>query len=114
MAVVAQHRIDRRRGLRVTFVTATGRPTMSLGGTTYEVVDLSPNGLRIRFHAEARPVAGHSFEGTVHDAAGDGAAVSGRIMWVSSIEAGVMLDRRHLPVGFVMRLVAQERDRLEA
>jgi hypothetical protein len=114
MAVVAQHRLDRRRGLRVTFLTVSGRPTITLGGETYEVVDLSPTGLRLRFHGAGRPTVGFSFDGMVFDAVGDGAPVSGRVMWVSSIEAGIMLDRRHLPVGFVMRLVAQERDRLEA
>ena len=50
----------------------------------------------------------------VHASNGDGAAIVGRIAWVTPIEVGLELDRQGLPIGFVMKLVAQERDRLEA
>ena len=114
MPAVAQPRIDRRRGLRVVFPSASSRPTVTLGPETWEVVDLSPTGLRLRYHSASRPVADHRVEGMVHASNGDGAAIVGRIAWVTPIEVGLELDRRGLPIGFVMKLVAQERDRLEA
>lgn len=114
MTAVAQPRIDRRRGLRVVFPSASRRPTVMLGGETWEVVDLSPTGLRLRYHSSRRPIRDHRVDGVVYAGNGDGAPIAGRIAWVTPIEVGLELDRPGLPIGFVMKLVAQERDRLEA
>jgi hypothetical protein len=114
MPAVAQPRIDRRRGLRVAFPSTSSRPTVTLGPETWEVVDLSPTGLRLRYHSVTRPVRDQRVQGMVHASNGDGAPIDGRIAWVTPIEVGLELDRQGLPVGFVMKLVAQERDRLEA
>ena len=109
-----QHKVDRRRGLRVFFPSASRRPTVTLGTETWEVIDLSPTGLRLRYHSSTRPVANHRVEGTVFANNGDGAGIAGRIAWVTPIEVGLELDIIGLPLGFVMKLVAQERDLLEA
>jgi len=114
MPAVAQPKVDRRRGLRVVFPSVIGRPTVTLESDTWEVVDLSPTGLRVRYHSASRPVREAKVSGRVHAVNGDEAIIEGRIAWVTPIELGVELDLRGLPLGFVMKLVAQERDRLEA
>jgi hypothetical protein len=114
MPALAQPKVDRRRGLRVFFPSVSGRPTVTLEAETWEVIDLSPSGLRVRYHSAIRPVRDRRVRGLVHASNGDEAVVEGRIAWVSPIELGVELDTTRLPLGFVMKLVAQERDRLEA
>jgi len=114
MPALAQPKVDRRRGLRVFFPSVSSRPTVTLEADTWEVVDLSPTGLRVRYHSTLRPVSETRVRGRVHAVNGDEAAIEGRIAWVTPIELGVELDVSGLPLGFVMKLVAQERDRLEA
>jgi hypothetical protein len=114
MTAVPQPKVDRRRGLRVFFHSVSRRPTVTLEAETWEVIDLSPTGLRVRYHSAIRPVRDRRVRGRVHASNGDEAPVEGRIAWVTPIELGVELDAASLPIGFVMKLVAQERDHIEA
>ena len=113
MPAVAQPKLDRRRGLRVYFPSVSRPPTVTLESETWEVVDLSPTGLRVRYHSATRPIPDCRVRGLVHASNGDESVIDGRIAWVTTIELGVELDSITLPLGFVMQLVAQERDQLE-
>jgi hypothetical protein len=112
-ATIARPGHDRRRGLRVAFTEPSRCPSITLGDGTHPIVDLSPHGLRLRHLDPVRPAVGHRVQGVVHAADGTGEPIDGRIAWTSPTELGVELDRLPLPLGFVMALVARERDRLE-
>jgi hypothetical protein len=113
MQTTVQPTTDRRRGLRVTFATPERRPTITLGDGTHPIIDLAPQGLRLRHLDPVRPAIGHRLQGMVHAPDGSAAPVDGVVVWTSPTELGLSLDRAALPLGFVMALVARERDRAE-
>ena len=105
---------ERRGDLRVAFLPHS-RPHLLLKDGPHDVLDAAPRGLRLRHTDLVRPLAGDIIEGDVHESrTGELHPVSGHVTWVGSTAIGVLLDKRPLPVGFVMRELAWLRDQSEA
>lgn len=105
---------ERRGHLRVAFLPHA-RPRLMLPGGAHDVMDAAPGGISLRHTDPSRPSSGEEIVGDVHDArTGEVHAVSGHVSWVGSTAIGVVLDRRQLPVGFVMRELAWVRDQTES
>lgn len=93
-----------RRHARLTF---SGRPAplLETGARSYEVVDLSPDGIRFRSSSEVPVTIGDLLRGTLLLPAQRRVEVAGRVLRVSGAEAAVLLEdgadelARPLPMG---------------
>lgn len=93
-----------RRHARLTF---SGRPAPRLetAARCYEVVDLSPDGLRVRSSSEVPVTIGELLRGTLLFPAQRRVDVAGRVLRVAGAEAAILLEEgrdelaRPLPVG---------------
>jgi hypothetical protein len=105
---------ERRGHLRVAFLPHA-RPRMILEDGAHDVLDAAPGGIRLRHTDLVRPAEGDSISGEVHESrTGEVHSVSGHVTWVGDTAIGVALDRRPLPVGFVMQELAWLRDQTES
>jgi hypothetical protein len=80
-----------RRHARLSF---SGRPAPRLETDTrsYEVVDLSPDGIRFRSSSAVTVTIGDVLRGTLLFPANRSVEVAGRVLRVSGAEAAVLLD----------------------
>lgn len=82
-----------RRHARLTF---SGRPAPRLetSARSYEIIDLSPSGVRFRSSSAAAPgvTIGDRLQGTIRFPADRSVVVAGRVLRVSGAEAAVRLE----------------------
>lgn len=84
----------RRMHPRLSF---TGRPAplLETGHRTYEILDLSPAGLRFRCSTASGVTIGDLLRATIRFPADRAIEVEGRVLRVSGMEAAVQLDQGH-------------------
>lgn len=80
-----------RRHARLSFTGRTA-PRLETDARTYEVVDLSPDGIRFRSSRGVEVTIGEALHGTLLFPANRAVDVAGRVLRVSGAEAAVLLE----------------------
>jgi hypothetical protein len=109
-APITQPTQDRRRQVRVTF-SPVRRPRLRLEGGTYEVLDASLDGLRVRHTDPARPRLGDELVGHLEWPELEvPVRVTGLVVRVESTEFALRCDQGQLPIAHILAEAARRRD----
>lgn len=101
---------DRRRQVRVMF-SPVRRPRLRLEGGTYEVLDASLDGLRIRHTDLARPRLGDELVGQLEWPELEvPVGITGLVVRVESTEFALRCDQGQLPIAHILAEAARRRD----
>ncbi len=101
---------ERRRQVRVTF-SPVRRPRLRLEGGTYEVLDASLEGLRVRHAEPARPRLGDRLVGQLEWPGLEvPVGIAGFVVRVESSEFVLRCDQGQLPIAHIMAEAARRRD----
>lgn len=101
---------ERRREVRVTF-SPVRRPRLRLEGGTYEVLDASLDGLRVRHADPARPLVGDRMAGDLEwPGLERPLPITGRVVRVEPSEFALRCDHGQLPMAHIMAEAARRRD----
>jgi hypothetical protein len=107
---ITQPTQDRRRQVRVTF-SPVRRPRLRLEGGTYEVLDASLDGLRVRHADPARPRLGDRLEGHLEWPGLEGpVGIAGYVVRVESSEFALRCEQGQLPIAHILAEAARRRD----
>jgi hypothetical protein len=101
---------DRRRQVRVMF-SPVRRPRLRLEGGTYEVLDASLDGLRVRHADPARPLVGDRMAGDLEwPELEPPVPITGRVVRVEPSEFALRCGHGQLPMAHIMAEAARRRD----
>lgn len=104
---------ERRRQVRVAFSPAR-RPRLHLENGTYDVLDASLDGLRVRHADPARPPLGDQLTGQLEwPGVGTPITIAGEVVRVELTEFALCCAQGQLPVSHILEEVARRRDARE-
>ena len=107
---ITQPTQDRRQQVRVTF-SPVHRPRLRLEGGTYEVLDASLDGLRVRHADPARPRLGDRLEGNLEWPGLEvPVGIAGYVVRVESSEFALRCEQGQLPIAHILAEAARRRD----
>jgi hypothetical protein len=107
---ITQPAQERRRQVRVTF-SPVRRPRLRLEGGTYEVLDASLDGLRVRHAEPARPLVGDRMVGHLEwPDLGVPVGIAGLVVRVEPSEFALRCDQGQLPIAHILAEAARRRD----
>jgi hypothetical protein len=87
------------------------RPHIRIEGRTYEVLDASLEGLRVRHADPERPILGERLSGQLEwPDLGAPVAIAGRVVRVESSEFALRCDQGQLPIAHILAEAARRRD----
>jgi PilZ domain-containing protein len=110
---ITQPAQERRRQVRVTF-SPVRRPHLRLDGGTYEVLDASLDGLRVRHADPARPLLGDRMVGHLEwPGLGVPVGIAGLVVRVGPSEFALRCDQGQLPIAHILAEAARRRDAQE-
>jgi hypothetical protein len=105
---------ERRQQVRVTF-SPVRRPHFRLEGSSYEVLDASLEGLRVRHADPTRPRLGDRLEGQLEWPGLDvPVSIAGFVVRVESSEFALRCDGGQLPIAHILAEAARRRDAQDA
>lgn len=112
-ATVPRTSHERRRQVRVAFSPAR-RPRLHLTDGSYEVLDASLEGLRVRHADPTRPPLGDYLSGQLEwPDTPTPVAVAGKVVRVEMTEFALACEHGQLPIAHILAEVARRRDAQE-
>ena len=107
---ITQPAQERRGQIRVTF-SPVRRPRLRIDGGTYEILDASLDGLRVRHADPARPRLGDQMVGHLEwPDLGVPVGIAGLVVRVEPSEFALRCDQGQLPIAHILAEAARRRD----